>query len=239
MKSRASVPLEGTAHAAWHGADLSAGPSKRRRMRGASAKRALDIATAAAMLLVLAPVFVACAAIAKTQSPGGVFFLGYRVGRFGRPFRLIKFRTMVADAPRTGAAITTAGDPRVTKAGRLLRRVKLDELPNLVNVLAGCMSIVGPRPESADHVALYSEADRRILSVRPGITGPTQIVCADEEQILAAQTDPETYYSEVLLPRKIASDLNYVDTRTFWRDIAVIVQTARLVFVRVARGGRE
>ncbi len=208
-------------------------------MRGASAKRAFDIATACSMLVGLAPVFLVCAVIAKTQSPGSIFFLGYRVGRFGRPFRLVKFRTMVVDAPRSGAAITTADDPRVTKAGRLLRRLKLDELPNLVNVLAGSMSLVGPRPESADHVALYSEEDRRLLSVRPGMTGPTQILCADEEQVLATQDDPETYYSEVLLPRKIASDLNYVDTRTFWRDIAVIMETARMVVTRAVRGSRE
>jgi lipopolysaccharide/colanic/teichoic acid biosynthesis glycosyltransferase len=239
MKSRPSASLDGTAHAAWHGADANDRSDARRRVRGGAAKRVFDIVTAVVLLVVLSPLFLVCAVIAKTQSPGSAFFLGYRVGRYGRPFRLIKFRTMLVDAPRTGAAITTADDPRVTKAGRLLRRLKLDELPNLMNVLAGSMSLVGPRPESADHVALYSEADKRLLRVRPGITGPTQILCSDEEQVLAAQDDPETYYSEVLLPRKIASDLNYVDTRTFWRDIAVIMKTARLVLARVARAGRE
>lgn len=238
MKPRGTASLEGTAHAAWHGAvnhDAGATP----RMRGRFAKRALDVSLAVVGLTVLSPVFLVCAALAKAQSPGSALFLGYRVGRGGKPFRLMKFRTMVADAPRLGAAITTADDPRVTPIGRFLRRSKLDEMPNLVNVLLGAMSLVGPRPESADHVALYSEDDRRLLSVRPGITGPTQVLFADEERILAAQEDPDAYYSTVLLPRKIASDLNYVETRTFLGDLACIVKTALLVLHRAARRDRH
>lgn len=239
MKPRVTASLDGTAHAAWHGADAGPVTPNTRGMRGGAAKRACDLAMSLGGLVVLSPVFLVCAALAKAQSRGGVFFLGYRVGRHGKPFRLVKFRTMVVNAPRLGTAITTADDPRVTRIGRMLRRSKLDELPNLVNVLLGSMSLVGPRPESADHVALYSEEDRRVLSVRPGMTGPTQIRFADEEQMLAAQEDPDAYYTSVLLPTKIASDLNYVDTRTSWRDVGYIIATASLVLRRAARGPRR
>jgi lipopolysaccharide/colanic/teichoic acid biosynthesis glycosyltransferase len=237
MKPRVTPSLEGTAHAAWHDAGVSQTASIA-PTPGSFAKRALDIAVAAVGLTILSPVFVSCAALAKAQSPGSSFFLGYRVGRGGKPFRLIKFRTMVADAPRLGAAITTADDPRVTPIGRFLRRSKLDEMPNLLNVLFGSMSLVGPRPESADHVALYSDDDLRLLSIRPGITGPTQILFADEESLLAAQDDPDAYYETVLLPQKVASDLAYVDTHTFSGDIACIVKTLLLVLSRAARRDR-
>ncbi|MBT3269066.1 sugar transferase [Candidatus Poribacteria bacterium] len=239
MKPRVTASLDGTAHAAWHGADADRVTTSAPLMRGNAAKRACDVGASLVGLVVLSPVFLVCAVLAKAQSRGSVFFLGYRVGRHGKPFRLVKFRTMVVDAPQLGTAITTADDPRVTRVGRMLRRSKLDELPNLVNVLAGSMSLVGPRPESADHVALYSDDDQRVLTVRPGMTGPTQIRFADEEQMLAAQDDPDAYYTSVLLPTKIASDLNYVDTRTFWRDIGYITATASLVLRRAVRGPRK
>jgi lipopolysaccharide/colanic/teichoic acid biosynthesis glycosyltransferase len=164
---------------------------------------------------------------------GGVFFAHRRVGRYGRPFKVLKFRTMVQDAPKRGGAITAGHDPRITRVGRILRKTKLDELPQLWNVLKGEMSLVGPRPEVEPYVALWEPTLReKVLSVRPGITGLTQIRYRHEETLLAQQPDPETYYREALLPLKLQSDAEYVDRRTLWYDLYLILRTALALFER-------
>ena len=196
-------------------------------------KRVVDILAASAGLLVLAPLMGLIALAIKLDSPGSVFFAHRRVGRYGRPFKVLKFRTMVQDAPKRGGAITAGHDPRITRVGRILRKTKLDELPQLWNVLKGEMSLVGPRPEVEAYVALWEPTLReKVLSVRPGITGLTQIRYRHEETLLAQQPDPETYYREALLPRKLQSDAEYVDRRTLWYDLYLILRTALALFER-------
>ena len=196
-------------------------------------KRAVDCMVAAVGLLVLAPLFVWIALLVRLDSPGGVFFAHERVGRYGRKFKVLKFRTMVQDAPKRGAAITAGHDPRITRVGRILRKTKLDELPQLWNVLKGEMSLVGPRPEVEKYVQLWEPTLREIvLSVRPGITGLTQIRYRHEESLLAQQTEPETYYRETLLPLKLQSDVEYVQRRGLWFDMWLLGRTLGALFER-------
>lgn len=187
-------------------------------------KRAFDVASSAAGLAVLAPVFLIVAVLIKAQDRGPVFFRQERVGRHGRPFRIHKFRTMrVANA---GALITSADDARITPVGAFLRRTKLDELPQLIDVLRGDMSVVGPRPEVPRYVALWGDAARaEILSVRPGISDPAAIAFRNEQDELAAADDPERHYVEVILPQKVAMYLDYVRTRSFAGDLRVVFRT--------------
>ena len=194
------------------------------------ARRALDVVVSLAGLLVLSPLLALIALLVKATSAGPVLFVQERVGRGLVPFRLFKFRTMVADAPARGPAITVGSDARVTRVGGFLRRTKLDELPQLVNVLRGDMSLVGPRPEVPKYVALYGEAERRIFTVRPGITDPSSLLYRDESAVLATYPDPERAYREVVLPHKIAVSLAYADSRTVLSDVGLLVRTAlRLV----------
>lgn len=196
-------------------------------------KRVLDFTVAAFGLAVCAPLFVLIALLIKLDSPGGVFFAHERVGRYGRKFKVLKFRTMVKNAPQLGGAITAGGDPRITRIGKVLRQTKLDELPQLWNVLKGEMSLVGPRPEVEKYVQLWDPALREIvLSVRPGITGLTQIRYRHEEHLLAAQPDPEKYYREVLLPRKLQSDAEYVRNRSLRLDLWILGRTVAALFER-------
>jgi lipopolysaccharide/colanic/teichoic acid biosynthesis glycosyltransferase len=199
---------------------------------GEALKRALDVTAAAAGLVVLGPALVGIAALVKLTSPGPAIFRQERVGRDGRPFEILKFRTMTADAPGRGPEITRAGDARVTPVGRLLRRTKLDELPQLLNVLRGEMSLVGPRPEVPRYVARYSPEQRRVLSVRPGITDWASLAYLDEEDLLAAQADLEHGYVHEIMPRKLALNLEYLERRGFWSDIGILWQTARTLLGR-------
>jgi len=193
-------------------------------------RRGLDCVVSGVSLIVLLPLLVVIAVLVKATSAGPVLFVQERVGRGLVPFPLFKFRTMVADAPARGPAITVGVDPRVTRVGAFLRRTKLDELPQLVNVLRGDMSLVGPRPEVPSYVALYGEAERRIFTVRPGITDPSSLLYRDESAVLATYPDPERAYREVVLPHKIAVSLAYVDSRTVVSDVGLLVRTAlRLV----------
>lgn len=190
-------------------------------------RRLLDVVVAAAGLLVLSPLFALLAAAVKLSSPGPVFHRGERVGLGGRPFRLFKFRSMrVGEA---GPAITRAGDARVTRAGALLRRTKLDELPQLLNVLAGDMSLVGPRPEAPRYVAMYDAEQRRILTTRPGITSPASLRYRSEEAQLVGD-DWERLYVEEIMPAKLRIDLDYLDRRTLVSDLGVIVATFGALF---------
>jgi lipopolysaccharide/colanic/teichoic acid biosynthesis glycosyltransferase len=191
-------------------------------------KRLFDLVGAALALLVLAPLLLAIALWVRLDSPGPVLFRQERVGRGGRPFRIHKFRTMVADAPHRGPAITVGDDARITRAGHWLRRHRLDELPQLVDVLKGDMSLVGPRPEVPRYVALYPPALRdEVLTLRPGMTDPASIANLDESALLARAADPEREYVEVLLPCKLQASLDYARTATLGSDVAVLWRTLR------------
>ncbi len=188
------------------------------------AKRLFDLLVSLVGLVLLAPLGAAIALWIVLDSPGPVFFRGERVGREGRPFRIFKFRTMVADAAHRGPGITTACDPRVTRTGRFLRRHKLDELPQLFNVLRGEMSLVGPRPEDPRYVALYTEEQRRVLRVRPGITGVAALQFRHEEQLLSGE-DWERRYVEEIMPRKLALELAYLEQASLGRDLQILLKT--------------
>lgn len=204
-----------------------------RRCTDPVAKRLLDLVFAAAGLFLLAPLMTVIAVCVRLDSPGPVFFRQLRVGRGGVPFRIHKFRTMRADATSSGLPLTVGADPRITRVGRLLRRTKLDELPQLIDVLAGTMSLVGPRPEVPRYVALYTEAVRRqVLSVRPGITDPASITYRDENALLASAADPERVYVEQVLPAKLRAALDYVEHRSLRGDLRLIGATLRAVWWR-------
>ena len=186
-------------------------------------KRALDLAVAVPLLVILSPVLVALAAAVRLTSRGPAFHRATRVGRDGRPFTMLKLRTMRAGP---GAAITTRDDPRMTALGRALRRARLDELPQLFNVVRGEMSLVGPRPEDPRFVALYSEEQRAVLALRPGITGAAQLVFRDEAALLDP-ADPEGSYIRAVLPRKLAIDLEYARGRSLAGDLRIMGMTLR------------
>jgi lipopolysaccharide/colanic/teichoic acid biosynthesis glycosyltransferase len=190
------------------------------------AKRLLDVVASIAGLALLAPLFVVIAIWITLDSTGSAFFRQERVGRGGQLFRIWKFRTMRADAERRGLQLTAGEDARITRAGQFLRRYKLDELPQLINVLCGQMSLVGPRPEVPRYVAHYSPEQRaRILSVRPGITDPASIAFIDESELLRSTQDVERAYVESVLPLKLRLYEDYVATRSFWGDVRLIVRT--------------
>jgi lipopolysaccharide/colanic/teichoic acid biosynthesis glycosyltransferase len=200
---------------------------------GSALKRACDFVVALVALVLLWPVLLLIALWIKCDSPGPVFFRQVRVGRHGRHFRIWKFRTMSSGAEARGQ-ITVGADPRVTRAGRTLRRLKLDELPQLFNVLAGDMSLVGPRPEVVRYVEMYPPQLRdKVLSIRPGITAPTALHFYDEAAMLAAASDPEREYVEKILPAKLAAYVEYVENATLADDARTIVQTAAAIARRV------
>jgi lipopolysaccharide/colanic/teichoic acid biosynthesis glycosyltransferase len=197
------------------------------------AKRMFDMLGASLALLLLSPLMLAIAAAIKLDSRGPVFFRQQRVGRHGVPFRIHKFRTMVADAPQRGPALTVGDDARITRVGHWLRRTRLDELPQLIDVLAGHMSLVGPRPEVPQYVAHYPAALReRALSVRPGITDPSSLLYLDESEQLARAADPEREYVEVILPRKLQCAADYAARSSLRSDVGVLWRTLRLLFLR-------
>jgi lipopolysaccharide/colanic/teichoic acid biosynthesis glycosyltransferase len=194
-------------------------------------KRTLDCSCAAIGLLVLAPAFLMIGVAVRLDSPGAVFYRQVRVGRGGRHFRIWKFRTMVELQASGAPQITSATDSRITRLGGVLRRYKLDELPQLINVLVGEMSLVGPRPEVPRYVALYPPDIREvILSVRPGITDLASIEYRDESEILARASDPERAYVEVVLPEKLALSAQYVKTSSVTGDVALILRTLFRIF---------
>ena len=195
------------------------------------AKRMFDIVMAGLGLFLLSPLFLVVAGWIRLDSPGEIFFRQERVGRGGVPFRIHKFRTMRSDAPERGPAITVGADARITRAGAFLRRSKLDELPQLIDVLRGDMSLVGPRPEVPRYVATYPPALRdKILSVRPGITDLASIEYRDESSLLAKAADPEREYREVVLPAKLRIAAEYVEHATLATDLHVIGRTLKALF---------
>lgn len=191
-------------------------------------KRIFDWLASGLGLLVLSPVLLALALSIKLDSSGSVFFRQERVGQRGRVFRIHKFRTMVTDAERRGLQITVGADARVTRVGKWLRKYKLDELPQLLDVWLGHMSLVGPRPEVPRYVACYTADVRElVLSVRPGITDRASIEFKDENEILGRAADPHLAYVNEVLPIKLRYYLAYVQSRSFWGDIGIIFATLR------------
>jgi lipopolysaccharide/colanic/teichoic acid biosynthesis glycosyltransferase len=188
-------------------------------------KRAFDFLSSLIGLILISPILVAITILIKNEDGGPVFYRGVRVGRFGKTFRIFKFRTMVINAEKLGGPSTADDDPRITKVGKLIRKFKLDELPQLINVLKGEMSVVGPRPEVQMYVDMFTEEEKAILSVRPGITDWASIWNPDEGAILAGSPDPENTYMEKIRPEKIRLQLKYVRERSFWNDLKIIAQT--------------
>ena len=193
------------------------------------AKRVFDLVSSVIGLVVLAPILVLVSLFVWLGDRGPVFFRQERVSRGGRIFRIHKFRTM--RVANTGSPGTRADDDRITPLGKVLRKTKLDELPQLIDVALGDMSLVGPRPEVPRYVAMWGdEARAEILSVRPGITDPAAIAYRNEQDELAAAEDPEAHYTQVILPRKVAMYRDYVRNRSFTGDIKVILGTLAAVF---------
>ena len=198
-------------------------------------KRVFDIVLTLLALIALAPLLIFIAIVIKFDSPGPIIFKQERIGKGFSPFLIYKFRTMVDDAHRLGAAITAGNDPRITRAGRFLRHTKLDELPQLVNVLKGEMSFVGPRPEVRHYVELFRPEYEHILRVRPGLTDLASLKYSDEASILGQSDDPEDEYVTRLLPEKIRLAKEYINRSSFLFDMRLILETVgRLVGSRVS-----
>jgi lipopolysaccharide/colanic/teichoic acid biosynthesis glycosyltransferase len=198
-------------------------------------KRAFDLSAAAAGLLCLSPLFIVVAALIKLDSGGTVFFTQERVGRGFRSFRIYKFRTMMKDAPGKGGPITFGEDPRITPIGRVLRKTKIDELPQLINVLKGEMSLVGPRPEVRQYVEYFRQDYAQILTVRPGMTDLASVKFCDEAAILGTFPNPEEMYLTAILPQKLDLGKEYVRGSSMALDLAVIFKTlAALIGRRVS-----
>ncbi len=193
------------------------------------AKRTFDIVVSFFALLLLAPLLVAIAVAIATGSRGPVFYCGLRAGRGGHPFKIFKFRSMVANADKIGGPSTPADDPRVTAMGAFLRRYKLDELPQLINVLVGDMSLVGPRPEVLDEVRLYTPEEARLLEVRPGITDWASIAFRNEGDILRGSADPHQAYREKIRPEKIRLGLQYVANHSLLIDFKILLRTMKAI----------
>ena len=195
------------------------------------AKRLFDLVVATLALAVLSPLLLAVALRIKLDSPGPVFFRQVRVGRHGVPFRIHKFRTMAHGAP--GLEITVGADPRITRAGAWLRRTRIDELPQFIDVLQGTMSLVGPRPEVPRYVAHYPPGLReRALAVRPGITDPASLAFIDEGALLAQAADPEAEYVRVILPRKLRLAADYAERAGLHTDLTVLWRTLGVLLRR-------
>lgn len=190
-----------------------------------SLKRLLDLMAALIGLAILLPFFLVISLCIKFTSPGPIFFRQLRVGQFGRPFRIFKFRTMVVDAERLGAQVSTGDDPRITRIGKFLRKFKVDELPQLINVVIGEMSLVGPRPEVPRYVEVFREDYRDILAVRPGITDFASLAFKNENELLKGIPNPEEKYLTEILPVKIGYYRKYLKEQSLATDLKLIVKT--------------
>lgn len=192
-------------------------------------KRVFDLIVSLIGLVVLSPLLVVIALLVKADSKGPVFFRQTRVGQGGKEFQIWKFRTMIIDAEEKGLQITVGADSRITGVGHFLREYKLDELPQLINILVGEMSFVGPRPEVPRYVATYDERQRCILKVRPGITDLASIEYRDENDILAQSDCPERTYVEKIMPKKIELNMQYIENLSVAYDVRLIFRTIRVV----------
>jgi lipopolysaccharide/colanic/teichoic acid biosynthesis glycosyltransferase len=206
------------------------------RIASRAVKRAFDVVVAGSLIVITSPLWLIARLLLKRDSPGPVFYAARRVGRHGEPFTMYKFRTMVAGA--AGPPVTASDDPRITRTGRWLRSTKLDELPQLLNVVRGEMSLVGPRPEEPRYVERYSAEQRRVLSVRPGVTSSASVEFRHEERLLTGMgADLEEHYLNVVLPAKLKLELDYLDHRSFGDDLGVLFATVKAVFRRRRSGG--
>jgi lipopolysaccharide/colanic/teichoic acid biosynthesis glycosyltransferase len=192
-------------------------------------KRIFDLIFSTIGLLFLSPIFVVIAVWIKLDSPGSILFRQVRIGRFGKPFRIYKFRTMAVDADSKGRQITAGDDPRITRTGRFLRRYKLDEFPQLLNVFIGDMSIVGPRPEVPRYVEMFHDQYKDVLTVKPGLTDYAAIEFRDEESVLKQYANPEDGYIKEVLPKKIELYKKYLTERSLKTDIKVILWTLKKI----------
>ncbi|WP_421381821.1 sugar transferase [Bacillus salacetis] len=192
-------------------------------------KRAFDSVVSCIGLLVLSPLFIIISVIIKFDSKGPILFKQIRIGKGGKEFKIYKFRTMVTNAEKKGMQITVGKDSRITKVGHFLRKVKLDELPQLINVLFGDMSFVGPRPEVPRYVARYNKYQRNILKIRPGITDIASIEYRDENNILSKSNDPEREYINNIMPHKIELNVKYLDRLSVIYDLKIILSTIQII----------
>lgn len=193
-------------------------------------KRIFDIIFSAIMLMILSPLFLVIAISIVFDSRGGVFFGQIRVGKNERPFKLWKFRTMRPGSEKKGQLTVGARDNRITKSGYVLRKYKMDELPQLWNVFVGEMSMVGPRPEVPRYVDMYNNEQKRVLSIKPGITDYASLLYFSESELLAKSTDPEKTYIDEIMPAKLKLNLEYVQKHSFGGDIRIIVKTIGRIF---------
>ena len=192
-------------------------------------KRLFDIVASAGGLILLSPLFLVVAVWVLCDSKGPVFYRQLRVGLHNHDFRILKFRTMRMGSDRGSLVTIGDDDPRITRSGKVLRKLKLDELPQLFNVLVGDMSFVGPRPEVRHYVDYWTEEQMHVLDVRPGITDPASIRFINENELMAQAADPEDYYIHVIMQEKIKIYLQYVEQHSFWGDIRIILQTLRAI----------
>lgn len=192
-------------------------------------KRLLDITASGLGLIFLSPLFLIVALWIKYDSPGPVFYRQSRVGRYGKDFRLFKFRSMRVGSDKKGLITVGGHDPRVTRSGYYIRKYKLDELPQLINVFIGDMSLVGPRPEVRKYVDLYTPEQLHVLDVRPGITDLASIRYRNENELLAKASDPEQYYREVVMQDKLRINLEYISDHSFFRDLKIIFMTFKVI----------
>jgi lipopolysaccharide/colanic/teichoic acid biosynthesis glycosyltransferase len=195
-------------------------------------KRGFDMCASALALVVLLPLFIAVAVAVKVDSQGPVFYRQTRVGRRGRPFSIWKFRTMTRDADRIAANVSPVDDPRITRVGRVLRAWFIDELPQLINVLSGDMSLVGPRPETPEYVALYSADERRVLALKPGMAGPSTLAFMDEAELLSDTDDPESLYVDRILHERVHIDLQYLEESSLRYDVQLLARQAMAIMRR-------
>lgn len=192
-------------------------------------KRLFDIIASGCGLILLSPIFLIVAIWIKLDSQGPVFYRQTRVGRYNKDFRIFKFRSMRVGSDK-GSLVTIGGrDPRVTRSGYFIRKFKIDELPQLINVFTGDMSLVGPRPEVRHYVNFWTPEQMRVLDVRPGITDPASIRFRNENELLEKADDPERYYIDVIMQEKIKLYLEYVEKSSFWYDIKLIFQTFKVI----------
>ena len=201
-------------------------------------KRALDFAVAVVGLLVASPLLAVCAMAIRLESKGAVFFRQRRVGQSCKLFQLVKLRTMVDNTEQMGWKVTASGDARVTRVGRWLRKTKIDEVPQLWNVLLGEMSLVGPRPEVPEYVAAYDSEQKRVLELKPGMTSAASLQFVDEEEILGRQTNTEDFYVRKIMAEKLALDLAYRERIGFFEDTRLVLRTVARV-LRLARNRKE
>ncbi len=202
-----------------------------KRRLSLAAKRVFDLVVSFLILAVLSPLLLLLALAIKLDSKGPVFYRQVRVGRYNRDFKIFKFRTMVQNADRVGPPLTVGDDPRVTRVGRLIRKLRLDEFSQLLNVLGGSMSMVGPRPEVRKYVDVYTPEYMATLLVCPGITATSSIAFKDEDKLLNSGGDPERIYVEQILPPKMALNLDYIKKISVWNDIKIMFQTVAAVFL--------